>query len=107
MNEKFLFDIKHRYFLAQHIYYSDVDGHFIVLDLRKNKYVLLGETEKNIFRVLFENEDTPLHGTPHEQEQSIKEMVNQGLLTVDPQKSHQHLSSMLPPVTRDMNGYPP
>lgn len=106
MNEKFLFDMRHRYFLAQHIFYSNIDGHFIVLDLRKNEYLLLGEEEKQVFRVLFENEDDIGSNAHRDLEQSMVKLMEQGLLIDNPEKGRQDISTNLTLVTQDMNGYP-
>ncbi|MBL4800763.1 MAG: lasso peptide biosynthesis B2 protein [Emcibacter sp.] len=106
MNVEFLKDIRHRYFLAKHIFYSNIDGHFIVLDLRKNKYLLLGEEEKQIFQVLFEKKDVLRPNEPHDLEQSITDLVELGMLTDGPEKGKQNMVPVLPLVTQDMNGYP-
>ena len=105
MNVELLKDIRRRYFLAQHIFYSNIDGHFIVLDLRKNKYLLLGESEKLVFRALFENEDSIGSNEPHDLEQSIMDLVEQGMLVDGPKKGRQDISSDLPLIARDMNSY--
>jgi len=103
MNSNFLEDVRKRYFLAQHIYYSNVDGHFIVLDLRKNKYLLLGEEEKLVFGALFENEAA--HETP-DLERSIMALVQKRILTDNPNEGKPYIPPVLAPVTRDMHGYP-
>ncbi len=106
MNEIFLSDMRHRYFLEKHIFYSNVDGHFIVLDLRKNTYLLLGDSERHVFQVLFEDKDTLEQGGTHDMEQTIKSLIKKRIITECTENAKQSIFSNLPPVTQDMNGYP-
>lgn len=106
MNVEFLKDIRHRYFLAQHIYYCTIDDNFIVFDLRKNKYLFLDESEKYVFRTLFENEDVFGAKGSHDLNLSIKALVERELLVDGPKKGRQDITVNLIPATQDMNGYP-
>ncbi|WP_417624846.1 lasso peptide biosynthesis B2 protein [Paremcibacter congregatus] len=106
MHEKFLKDIRERYFLAKHIFYTNVDGHFVVLDLRQNSYLLLSDTEKYVFSVLFEGQNKLDAQGPDHFKKLIEDLVIQGLLVDTPQKARQHSAPDLPPVTREISGYP-
>lgn len=97
--------MRSRYFLEKHIFYQNVDGHFIVLDLRQNEYFLLLEPEKHIFQVLFENLPPFGKSQPYDLEQTIEKLLRKGILTDCTNKIKHCPLPQLPPVSQDMNEY--
>ena len=97
--------MRSRFFLAKHIFYQNVDGHFIILDLRKNDYFLLLEPEKYVFQVLFDNQGSLGKNHPYDLEQTIEKLLRKGILTDCTNKAKHESPSQLPPVSQDMNEY--
>ncbi|PCI51101.1 MAG: hypothetical protein COB49_02775 [Alphaproteobacteria bacterium] len=100
-----LSEMRSRFFLEKHIFYQNVDGHFIVLDLRKNEYFLLLEPEKYAFQVLFGNQSTLGKSHPYELEQTIGKLLSKEIITDCANKAKHGSPSQLPPVSQDMNEY--
>lgn|GEM_PF-3160553 len=106
MDEKFLSGMRRRYFLARHVYYCAIEDHFIVLDLRRNKYFFPDEREKRVFRLLSKNNDIVGATEAQDLGASIKALTEKGLLVDDPKQGRRDVAIPLVPATMDMNGYP-
>lgn len=106
MYEGLILDFRSRYFLAEHIFYCNIDGHFIVLNLKENEYILLGERERFVFQILFENKPLQTKNELQELEQTTIELLGQKILSNDTKNINKKTSLEVPPVSKDMNGYP-
>ena len=110
-------------YLARHIFPCDVDGHLIVLDLHKDKYMRLGDDEAHAMRQMFNGRMAALQQSPapapagsstqahasiptNAASQAIETLIDQGVLTSDPAEGKDAFPAPPAQATLDMKGYP-
>ncbi|MBL4837526.1 MAG: lasso peptide biosynthesis B2 protein [Kordiimonadaceae bacterium] len=95
-----------RYFLTNHIYPCDVDGHMLVLDLGADQYSSLGHAEAEALRHLFKTKRHDSDTNPEGFEEAIKTLLDQNILTTDHTGGKKAAPTSTNQAVLDMKGYP-